>query len=94
MRNSGKWSDMAAVNFLGNISWEIKLEKLLPMGAFQWEVILVGWTLWGKNILDGRKSRNLFVALCCSYFNKLTLTSSRRKTVFCSSANSADSGLW
>ena len=38
----GKLSDIVAVMLPDTISWEIKLENLLPMRAFEWLVILVG----------------------------------------------------
>ena len=47
--------------------------EILPVRVFEWEVILVGWTIWGKNILDDMESRNSFVALCLSYANKSRL---------------------
>ena len=50
--------------------------------VFEWEVILVGWTIWGKNILDDRELRNSFVALCCSYFNKSKLSLQEEKQFF------------
>ena len=84
---------MVAVKFPDTISWEIKLEKILSMRVFEWDIILVCWAIWGKNILDDRESRNSFVALCCSYFNKSTLKSPRRKTVFCSFTNLPNSEL-
>ena len=83
---------MVAVKFPDTISWEIWYEKYYQWES-EWEVILVGWTMWGKNILDDRESKNAFVALCCSFFNKSALKSSRRKTVFCSFANFSNRGL-
>ena len=44
-RNSGKWSDMADVKLLEIISWEIKLEKILSIIYFEWELILDGWII-------------------------------------------------
>ena len=68
-------------------------KKILSMSISEWEVILVGWRLWDKNILSDRESRNSFVALFCSYFNKSTLKSQRRKIVFCSFANFSNTGF-
>ena len=95
MRNGKcyKWSEIAPVKFLDTISWEILLEKILSMSISEWEVILVGWRIWDKNILNDRESRNSFVALFCSYFNKSTLKSQRRKIVFCSFANFSNTGF-
>ena len=59
------------------------MEKILSIIALEWEVILIQ----GKNILDDRESRNSLVALCCLYFNKLTLKSPRKETAFCSLAS-------
>ena len=45
IRNSGKWSDMADVKLPEIISWEIKLEKILSIIYFEWELILDGWII-------------------------------------------------
>ena len=58
------------------------MEKILSIMDFEWEVILVGWIMYDKTILDDRESMNSLVALWCSYFNKSTLKSPRRKSFF------------
>ena len=45
IRNSGKWSDMADVKLPEIISSEIKLEKILSIIYFEWELILDGWII-------------------------------------------------
>lgn len=81
MKNCGKWSDVVAVTSLDVISYEIYLEEILLQRFFEWEVILFDRTMQDKNMLDDRKWKNC-VALCCSYFGKLTLKSPKKNQFF------------
>ena len=54
--------------------------KVLSIRVFEVLLILVGWTICGRNICEESESRNSFVGACSSYFKRSTLTSRISKT--------------
>ena len=58
------------------------LEKILSIIVFELEVTLVGWIMYERNTDEARESKNSLAGECCSYFERSTLKSSNRKTVF------------
>ena len=61
MKNWRKWSDIVAVGLIEIISFEIKLEKILPIIVFELEVTTVGWIMYGRNIDEAKESKNSLV---------------------------------
>ena len=55
------------------LSVEIMLEKISSIIIFDFRVALVSWIMHGRNIDEGRESKNSLVGECCSYFERSTL---------------------
>ena len=64
------------------VSWEIKLENILPMRVFAWLVILFGCKIYGIKELEPSESKKSFVGWWSLCFKSFILKSPTRKFLF------------
>ena len=64
IRNWGRWSEIDEVRLPETELGVWMFEKMLSIRVLEVVLILVGWTICGRNICEESKSKNSFAGAC------------------------------